>query len=112
MKLHIFTVHVSFYKIGREAQAGADFRVAINLNPQNAMAYEHRGLMYLEDGNVIDAIEDFNKAVDLSPTADNFYRRAMAHATNENRRMACDDLKKAVELGHETAKELIEEYCR
>ena len=39
----------------------------IELNPNDAQAYNNRGIVYAEKGDYDDAIQDFTKAIELDP---------------------------------------------
>jgi lipoprotein NlpI len=44
-----------------------DYDAALRLNPHYAHAYNNRGIVFLEMGDVDRAIEDFNKAIAEDP---------------------------------------------
>ena len=45
-----------------------DYTEAIRLNPMNATAYYHRGLLYEEKGNLGQAKKDYDDAIRLDPS--------------------------------------------
>ena len=55
------------------AVPSTDFTTAIDLNPDNAIFYIHRGLAYHHKGDYDLAIVDLTKAVDLNPNDANVY---------------------------------------
>lgn len=51
--------------MGRIDDAISDFTRAIELNPQNAAAFNSRGLCYDKKGMLNEALMDFTAAIDL-----------------------------------------------
>jgi len=101
----------AYHKLGREAQAMMDYRLIMRLNPNNALAFERRGFMYLENGKLNEALEDLNQAIRLNPTAESYYIRATIYASQNNTRVACQDLRQAAAMGHKEAKQKFDLYC-
>ena len=61
-------------------QAIAAYSRAIELNPNNAAAYNNRGAAYWEKGELDRAFSDYNKAIELDPELANAYgSRGNAH---------------------------------
>ena len=59
---------LSFGKAGEYEKAIEDLNKSIELNPNDAIAYDDRGFIYAFDlGKYEKAIEDFNKAIELDP---------------------------------------------
>lgn len=83
-------------------QAVSDFTKAIDLNPQDAAAFNNRGLAYARGLKQYEkAIDDFTKAVVLDPDfAEAYDNRAIAYQIgNDDKKKACADWKKACDLG-------------
>ena len=73
---------------------------AIQLNPNNDIAYNNRGVAYAELGRYEQAIQDFNKAIQLNPNYDAtaYANRGLAyHDLGQNER-AIQDLNKAISI--------------
>ena len=99
------------------AQAGldgaiADYTKAIELKPDYADAYYHRGLakqakcsfggfVWTERGELDEAIADYTKAIELKPDyADAYYNRGLAKQAEGDLDGARVDCTKAIELKH------------
>ena len=46
----------------------SDFKLALEIDPDNSDVYHHRGQVRLLTDNTADAVKDFEKSVDLNPT--------------------------------------------
>ena len=61
-------------------QAIADYSKAIELNPDDVLAYNNRGIAYTDLGDYERAITDYYKAVELDPNyALAYYKRGNAY---------------------------------
>jgi len=75
---------------------------AILLNPQDARAYNSRGLSYANLGLYERAIQDYNGAIQLNPQhANAYYNRGIAYEAIGKSYEAERDLVKAKDLGRE-----------
>lgn len=71
----------------------------VERDPQRAMYYSNRGLVYLRMDQPQRALADCDRAVDLGPDLDQAYNnRAMCHAVLGNLPAALDDYEQAVDL--------------
>ena len=74
--------------------------MAIELDPEYAMAYNNRGRAYLNMGQFDQAIADCNKAIELDPNLAIAYgNRALAYTFVGMDAEAEQDIERAVELG-------------
>ena len=72
---------------------------AIELNPNNAIAYSIRGAVYYRLNDFNGAVADFNRATQLNPSDyKNFYNRGLAHVKLKDYRSAERDFSRALEL--------------
>ncbi len=92
------------YGLGNSTDAVKTFSMAIELNPQYAMAYYNRGVVYHNIGNDQQAIKDFNKAIELLPlVAEAYNNRGIAYGKLGNYQQAIKDFNKAIELNPQFA---------
>jgi len=81
------------------------FSVAIAANPDGAsIPYYYRGLVYIEDGKVNEAIEDFTKAIELDSHFPQAYAaRGTAYLMISRPAKAAEDFNKALQLDPKNA---------
>jgi tetratricopeptide (TPR) repeat protein len=73
--------------------------------------YFYRGRANMQLGNKEEALKDFDKSVQLNPSySEAYFRRAIA-SHNLEKGDVCEDLKKAMEMGHSSAKTLYNNMC-
>ena len=73
--------------------------------------YLYRGRANMQLGNKEEAFQDFDKAVQLNPSySEAYFRRAIANH-NLEKGDVCEDLTKAMELGHSSAETLYNNLC-
>lgn len=89
------------YDKGNVRQAIDDYNEAIYINPRFQAAYFNCGNVYLRNGAYIDALIKFNRAIELDPTdAAAYSNRGVTHVKLNNKKKACQDFKKACDLGY------------
>ncbi|MBN2683265.1 MAG: tetratricopeptide repeat protein [Bacteroidales bacterium] len=98
---------VSYSSMGaaKETMAMRDFTKALEINPNCGEAYHKRGKFYFEKGKFSEAIDDFTKALKNIQDAEIYYLRGASFHALDNTKKACEDLKKAADLGHQKAAE-------
>ena len=85
-----------------EERAIEDWDEAIRLDPQDADAYNNRGIAYHDLGEYQRAIEDYDEAIRLNPQAAYaYYNRGLAYERLGRQEQADRDFAKAKELGVE-----------
>ena len=90
--------------LGQIDKAIEAYSHAIELNPDNAEAYNNRGGAYDIKGETDRAIEDFNKAIDLKPDDTIPYNnRGGAYSDKGEYNRAIEDCNKAMELNPDYA---------
>ena len=94
-----------------------DYDKAIEIAPDFASAILNRGTVKDENEDYIGAIEDYNKVLslkelDIENQQSAYFNRGNTYFNLKNNEKACEDWKKAVELGAEYAKERIEKHCK
>jgi len=76
-----------------------------------AKLYFYRGRANMQLGNKDQALQDFDKSVQLDPSySEAYFRRAIA-SHNLDKGEVCADLKKAMEMGHSSAETLYKDLC-
>lgn len=76
-----------------------------------AKIYLYRGWTYFQTGNKEAALSDFDKAVSLDPGLSDVYFRRAILSYDVDSEIACPNLLKAIEHGHQSAKELYDLIC-
>jgi len=86
--------------LGQQQQAIQDYDEAIRLKPDDAVAYNDRGIIYGTLGQYQRAIKDYNEAIRLKPdNAAAYNNRGAAYLMQKNNYLGCSDLLKACALG-------------
>lgn len=85
----------------------ADLDQAIELNPENAFAYNNRGNTYYALQKYPQAIAEYDKAIALNPDyAEAYFNRGLAHTLMGNKAQATQDRLKAKQLLQGQVKDL------
>jgi len=93
--------------------AYSDYTHAIELKPDFAEAWLNRGNLSASRFNFIHAIEDYSVAIVYKPNYPAaFFNRSIAYYRIGKPKEACFDLKKAISLGMEIEKSVIEVICK
>ena len=80
------------------------YSYAIDLNPNNAAAYNNRGIAHDDKGEVDKAIKDYNKAIKLNPNCVYAYNnRGVAYRNKNKYDCAIKEYTKAIELNPDYA---------
>ncbi len=87
-----------FMMLGQMDKAIERYSHGIGLNPNNAGAYNNRGVTYVEKGNLDHAIEDFNTVIDLKPNYAAYNNRGLAYDKKGDFNRAIEDYTKAIGL--------------
>jgi tetratricopeptide (TPR) repeat protein len=83
------------------------------LNPNLHVAYSDRGISRAMMGDMIGAINDFSKAIEVYPYfAEAYANRAIARSKMKDMDGACNDLKIALQLGFTAAKGMMQGNCK
>lgn len=89
-----------------------DVNQAIYLNPNLAGVYSIRGTIKFANEDFLDAINDFNRAIEKDPNdVYAYFNRGVAHYNIGLKESACSDWQKAGELGNYKAFRYISRYC-
>lgn len=100
------------FNSGDTAAALADYNQAILLVPTFTKPYYNRAIIAINTNNAKGAIDDYNTLIQMNPNDDLAYfsRGVARHMINDQG--ACNDLRKAAELGNRDAPNAIQQYCR
>ena len=87
--------------MGRNDQATEYFEQAIRKDKKNFEAWYFLGNCKVSSGEFEESLEGFSKAIELNPGySPAWFNRGLAYFYLEDQDKACDDWKKAEELGH------------
>ena len=93
---------LTYQELGDSNSAMNDINVAINIHSNDARYYLWRGLMYLENVNILNyekAVIDFTKSIELLPSnVEAYTQRGYAYHKLNKLQLAINDLNKAIEL--------------
>lgn len=85
----------------------------ISKQPFNAELYHNRGFYKNALKDYDQAIKDFTKAIEIdSSIAEYYHSRAEAYEALGNKKDACFDYKKSIDLGYSERLHAIEDYCK
>jgi tetratricopeptide (TPR) repeat protein len=99
------------FELDRPDSAMADFNQAIALNEKFVEAYYNRAILY-ESLNLIEqAMNDYNRCIQVDPKFGPAYYNRGVHLFQRDRKKACDDFKKAAELGDKDAENAYLQHC-
>lgn len=89
-------------------------KIIYDANPLDTIPdYYNIGVRQFNDGKIQSAIDYFNKAIKANPKdKDAFYNKGIAEQKIGDLINACKDWKSAADLGDESARKLIEQYCK
>lgn len=94
------------------AKSIEDYTKAIELDSLNPDLYNNRGLAYKNSGQLKKAIIDYSESIEINPDYSmGYYNRARVKGYMGNTDGACEDFKKAADLGNQGAKEKYEQNC-
>ena len=88
-----------------------NYTKCLRLNPDNADAYNNRGIAYYTLGKYQLAIDDYNRAIRINPDYASAYNNRGIAKENFGK-YYCDDYKKACELGEKRACSWFSSQCK
>ena len=87
-----------FYAAGNYQQAVQSFTDAINIFPRNAYGYFGRGTAYSELKEMQNALDDFNKSIEIAPNHFTYNNRGKINFELNNNQAALEDFNKALQV--------------
>ncbi len=98
-----------FAAYGNERRAIENFKKALELDPENSLAYFHLGVSYGEAGKYERALDAVNRAISLEPeNGDYYYARGWIYSLAGERGRARKNMKRAARLGSTDAEKYLE----
>jgi len=102
--------------LGDKLGAKNDLNKSIQENKLDSMdlssAYRFRGYIFSDEGNIDDAINDMTSAINFDPTNEYlFVSRGNFYKKKGMKEKACEDYRKAADLGFVAIYETIKDYC-
>ncbi|HPI19634.1 MAG TPA: tetratricopeptide repeat protein, partial [Candidatus Kapabacteria bacterium] len=104
----------AYYKRNSGDFTGAieDYTKAIELY-KNASYFINRGNLYIDIEEYTKALEDYESAIELDAESGEAYCfTGLAYLKMNEMELACENLKKAAELGNKSAYKTLKEHCR
>jgi tetratricopeptide (TPR) repeat protein len=98
---------------GNYQGAKEDLETSISINPNNASAYNAKGLVNSEMKNWNEAIQDFSKSIQLDPNQNPiiYMSRGLAKYEVNDFDGACEDFQTAKIRGDARAQKVIDKFC-
>jgi tetratricopeptide (TPR) repeat protein len=87
----------AFWAMGEYDQALAELDQAIALNPREALAYQYRGAIYLQQGHLDEATKNTEAALFLSPTSAAHYQSGQIAQAQGDIHLAMQHYETAIE---------------
>lgn len=103
------------WKIVETYDAIDDYSKALEIDPMHSNSYFLRGEIYFEEKRFKEALNDFNKVIEIGTDpciADIYIKRGLTKKELGDLTGACDDWKEAADLGDDDAEDLLEEHCK
>lgn len=101
-----------YHNNDRPKEALAQFKKALEFNEENPQVHQGLGMLYAyEVGNHEKAVTHFSKTIELdNKSAEIFFKRGCSYMILQKMGDAEQDLRKAAQMGHEKASEMVTEY--
>lgn len=88
----------AYLELNNFGAAISDAAQAIALDANQAAAYNLRGAAVRKSGDPRKALADFNRAVELAPTADNYYERGATYQMLDEHKLAIADFDQVIAM--------------
>ena len=89
-----------------------DIKECVKLNPSMPYAHHIKGQMEMDNQDYIEALKSFNKAINITPADDKaLFSRGFVNYNLGLKSEACEDWKRASDLGNEEAMNNLLKYC-
>lgn len=102
----------TYIALGRFDASGNCFKKALKQHHTPTDAHYFLGILFLQKGDYKSGVKSFNEVLDAQPAnGQAYYNRGMCHARMRIMDKACEDWRKAKELGVKDAELLVETQC-
>ena len=115
LKRGVATKNLIAYNKSSDYQSAIDdFNKAIELNPDNPVPHNHLAMLMKKLGSDQGVIDEYTKAIE---TPDNpnkgfaYFQRGNVKFKSGDKQGACEDWKKAAELGFDLVEPVLKEHC-
>lgn len=103
---------LAYFQNSNFDEARKDFEKTLTMTGANADIYIKLGFLKQQENDLKGAIADYTKAIELNPKSSNpYYYRGLIYLQVLLHDKACEDLKKASNLGHQGATRQYDKYC-
>lgn len=103
-----FHIGVTSFKAQKYTEAITAFTRVIDMNVRDATVYMNRGLLYANNGDSWQALQDFTQAIALNHhQAEAYYARGLTSLIMDNAPAARLDVQTAAHLGYAPAQRLM-----
>ena len=104
---------ITYQCLNKRQEAYDDVAKALELEPLNTAALFNRGYMYGQQEMFQESLTQMDAVLKLDPTHEKaMFYRGIAKVNLDDEAGACEDWKKAVELGFEDIHGIIDEHCK
>lgn len=108
-----YNLALYYFNLEKKAEAMKHVKDAIAANPNNAEVYALKGEIELQQRQYKLALASLDKSIQLDNTVGSSYTfRGQAKFFTGNKKGACEDWKKAQELGDTECEEYLGKYCK
>lgn len=109
----LLSIGQEFYRKKEYKSATYFTEKVLERNPNSTMAYYLKGRANHKQGHFREALKNYNFTINLSPDfGEGYFHRSAVKLYLKDNKSACADLKKAVDLNVEGAKEALRKNCR
>lgn|GEM_PF-1908470 len=107
-----YYIGLAYYYLQHEQEALEYLNDALRLDDHHYLSLIMRGIIYSKMELFNHAEDDFNLAISISPeNPQGYFNLGISYLMNNETEKACDNLKKAIDLGDTRAAEVFTDYC-
>lgn len=102
---------LTYSMTGDYNKALADIEKAMKIDPANTKLIENRANIYMIQGKIDMALQDYNTLLEIQRTPENLYNRALAYFLQYDLEKGCIDIEKSAASGYEPAEKRRIDFC-